>query len=374
MHVLIVGAGIMGLSTARSCLKRGHAVTVFEQGAVPNALGSSVDAHRLIRHPYGAQAGYAAMIDPAFAAWDALWSDLGVRLYHETGTLVLGRSGETWARESAEVLARQGRPVAWLRMDQVRHRFPAIRTDDLDHAFYLPTGGALYADRIVRALAAWVDTHGGTLRAHTMVQAIDRDRPAVTLMDGSVIEGDALVIAAGPWIGRLVGADRAPVTPSRQVIVYAQPAPEHRRFWQRAPMILDIDPEIGFYLVPPVPGTALKFGDHTFSMQGDPDAERTVTEEAAERVYCKAAGRFREFDRYERLHAKACFYTVADHECIQITPLGPDTWVMTGFSGHGFKFGALMGDRMAAAIDGNVPAATMTAWAAGELTPEAARR
>lgn len=371
MHVLIIGAGIMGLSTARSCLKRGHAVTVFEQGSVPNATGSSVDAHRLIRHPYGAQAGYAAMIDPAFAAWDALWADLGTRLYYETGTLVLGRAGESWARESADVLDGQGRAVHWLRMNEVRHRFPVVRTGDLDHAFYLPTGGALYADRIVQALAVWIQHHGGTLHAHTTVRTLDAERARVGLADGTAVAGDVLVVAAGPWTKRLAGPDCAPVTPSRQVVVYAQAPPDHRRFWERAPMILDIDPEIGFYLVPPVPGTTLKFGDHTFSMHGDPDADRTVPNEAAERVYHKAAGRFEDFDRYQQLHAKACFYTVAERERIQITPLSTRSWVMTGFSGHGFKFGALMGERMAEAIDGALDAEALTAWAAGDVVPEA---
>ena len=70
MKTIIVGGGIMGLATAWALAREGHAVELFEQGALPNPLASSVDEHRLIRHPYGDRTGYARMINPAFAAWD----------------------------------------------------------------------------------------------------------------------------------------------------------------------------------------------------------------------------------------------------------------------------------------------------------------
>jgi glycine/D-amino acid oxidase-like deaminating enzyme len=39
---------------------------------------------------------------------------------------------------------------------------------------------------------------------------------------------------------------------------------------------------------------------------------------------------------------------------------------MSGFSGHGFKFGALLGLRLARAIAHHEDAAALSAWAAGE--------
>ena len=40
-------------------------------------------------------------------------------------------------------------------------------------------------------------------------------------------------------------------------------------------------------------------------------------------------------------------------------------WVITGCSGHGFKFGALLGLGVADAVTGARDAAALTAWAAG---------
>ena len=60
MKAIVVGGGIMGLATAWALAREGHAVELFEQGPLPNPLASSMDEHRLIRHPYGDQRGLCA--------------------------------------------------------------------------------------------------------------------------------------------------------------------------------------------------------------------------------------------------------------------------------------------------------------------------
>src|SRR5258708_29243723 len=106
MKALIVGGGIMGLATAWGLARDEHEVDLFEQGALPNPLASSMDEHRLIRHPYGNHLGYARMIDDAYAAWDLLWHDLGQCFYAPTGTPPLTGNGETGAPLSTATLAR----------------------------------------------------------------------------------------------------------------------------------------------------------------------------------------------------------------------------------------------------------------------------
>ncbi|MDM9382749.1 hypothetical protein QUB80_18820 [Chlorogloeopsis sp. ULAP01] len=67
--------GIMAL------YRDGHQVTVYEQGKLPNPLGSWVDQHRLICFPYGRELGYTRMVFDAYWAWKQLWADLGKQLY-----------------------------------------------------------------------------------------------------------------------------------------------------------------------------------------------------------------------------------------------------------------------------------------------------
>ena len=40
--------------------------------------------------------------------------------------------------------------------------------------------------------------------------------------------------------------------------------------------------------------------------------------------------------------------------------------MLAGFCGHGFKFGAVLGEAVAQALSGERPAEALTAWAAGK--------
>ena len=62
--------------------------------------------------------------------------------------------------------------------------------------------------------------------------------------------------------------------------------------------------------------------------------------------------------------ARTCFYSVAEGERFIAEPIGR-AWVLAGFSGHGFKFGAVIGEAVAAALSGRRPAGRADAWAAG---------
>lgn len=121
---LVLGGGIMGLSTAWALARAGHAVTVVDQDAIPNPRGSSTDHHRLIRHAYGAQAGYMRMVDDAFDAWDTLWDDLGETLFVQTGVLAIADAEGGWLAESRAALASDNRPLRLLGARNVPARYP----------------------------------------------------------------------------------------------------------------------------------------------------------------------------------------------------------------------------------------------------------
>jgi sarcosine oxidase subunit beta len=376
---LVLGAGIMGLSAAWALARSGawRSVRVLEQAReVPSPRAASSDHHRLIRHAYGAEEGYMRMVDPAYAAWDLLWEETGEGLHVETGVLALASApGTAWMEASRAALTRLGMPPAGLDRDAVAARFPMLEAADIAEAFHLPRGGVLLAGRICAALARRCRALGVAIETGARVAEADPERGLLRLEDGRTAQADLLVLAAGPWAPRFLPAVQARrIAASRQILVYLEPpAGALREAWARAPMLLDRGTTgVGFYGVPPVAGTPLKIGDHRFSLSGDAEGDpREATAAERDGVLDYARGRLRGLAGYRVLGARACYYDVEPEERFVVEPLGAGgrCWVMSGFSGHGFKFGALLGLALARAAGDPGLAAGLPAWAAGRAPP-----
>lgn len=74
---------------------------------------------------------------------------------------------------------------------------------------------------------------------------------------------------------------------------------------------------------------------------------------------------FRDAGDYKILERKVCYYTVTADERFIVEPIGGAGWVISACSGHGFKLAVLVGDTLARALVGEIPAAAATRYLAG---------
>ena len=368
LRITVVGGGIIGLSAAWALTRRGHEVTLVEQGKIPNTANCSYGRRRLIRHAYGGEVGYSRMVDGACEAWEKLSQDLGQILHTPIGTLILATTdAEEWLHDTIQTLETEGHTPRWLSKGDLRREFPIIDPGQVQVAFHLDTGGMLEAELAIREMVVWLTRAGARILTQTKATTLEPDTATVVLEDGSRVEGDGLIVAAGAWVSNLLPGMARRVTPSRQCYLHLEAPEGLRADWQKAPMILNMDPDRAFFIAPPF-GSAeeIKMVEHRLSLSGHPDDDRTITPEEAKSVFELCAPYLVAPEDYAVKAAHAAYYTVESRKRLIVEPLAPRAWVMTGDSGHGFKFGPLLGEMIADTLDETISPQEIVAWAAGQ--------
>src|SRR5258705_13234912 len=87
MRVLVLGAGVFGLSAARELALRGHSVRLLDPGPLPHPLAASTDISKLVRMDYGSDDDYTRLAAEALPIWREWNRTFGETLFHETGLL-----------------------------------------------------------------------------------------------------------------------------------------------------------------------------------------------------------------------------------------------------------------------------------------------
>jgi sarcosine oxidase/sarcosine oxidase subunit beta len=362
--VLIVGCGIAGLATAWSLVRRGFEVEMFEQGPIPNTKGSSWDEHRITRHAYGEFEGYAYLMPQAFKLWDLMWKDLGVTHYDPTGAVYFIHEETPWYHGTSTSLTKMGIGFRDIPPARAEKRFPMLNLDSVTRIVETDGAGMLFPARIVLDLVVFLTGKGVVFHANHLVSEIDPERGTVTA-NGTTFAGDRVVVAAGAWADRLVPSLRPEGLPSRQAVMFLAPPADYAHAWAEAGVMGDLGEESSCYMLPPRRGTRLKIGDHVFTRRGDADEDRTATDQDVARLTRVLKLVLKDFDRYQVLERKACFYTVTDDEHFIQRAVGARGWLISACSGHGFKLGALTGELAAQALSGERSANEVTTIAAG---------
>jgi sarcosine oxidase len=227
--------------------------------------------------------------------------------------------------------------------------FPSWSARGLAFLLHEPEAGVLRAQRAVRALARQAEAHGATVLRSRAAPA----GPVVRLEDGRTLEGDVVVWACGAWLGPLFG-ELAPVTATRQELFFLDGGPA----WRDPSVPAYIDYDHARYGTRDLDGLGVKAASDHDGPPLDPDAalpDAGAEGEAAVRDYL--ATRFPALARAPLAGAKTCRYELSPdgHFIAAPHPEHPSVWLLGGGSGHGFKHGPAMAERMAAALRGGEP-------------------
>lgn len=347
--VLVVGGGVMGMATGCALAGRGASATVLERYTIGHEWASSHGLTRAIRHEYGPNALYTRMVARSLTLWDELARETGRRLYTESGVLTLGHEADGETLAGYDVMRAEGLPVERLSPEECARRFPQFQARDYGAITWNPRGGMLFASECLAALRDRLLSRGGRVREGVRVTRVESvgARARVQLEGGETLEADRVVVTAGPWAPALLaGLWRAPVRATRQQVCYFAGAAPESFGAERFPVFLASMEYYGF----PLHGPAwLKVASHITGQTVDPengyepdDAEVEGVRAFLRRVIPAAAA-------LELAQVDRCMYDMTPDEdfILDRLPGAERIIVGSGFSGHGFKFGVLIGDLLA---------------------------
>ncbi len=353
---IVVGAGILGLSAAWALGRRGWDVVVLEAaGSAGHGRSGSRGDARIFRLGYPDPL-YVEMALRARSLWQDLERAGGSRLLHATGQVTLGDDAALDAIAAA--LKASGAPAERLSATEAAARFGGIAARS--PVLFEPASGVLAADECLRTLC---ETGRFDLQVGAAACAV-RERPggaAVTTAAGREHAADVALVCAGPRSLALLGETPAvAAAPSLPQVAYFGPA---AGAGSRAPLPVFIEwgddmvyglpvpgggPHAGTYKVSHhTPGTAVDEFDPT-------DPEPFADDPGLLGLLTGAVTRLLPALDPVPVATERCVYDNSADTDFVLDRVG-HVVVGCGTSGHGFKFGPLLGELLAALADGTDP-------------------
>ncbi len=352
---LIIGAGIMGCSTAFQLAQRGLKVAVLEKQNI--GAGSTGRSSAIIRQHYSNELT-ARMALYSLRAFQHMEDQLG----EDCGFTPTGFVGVVAARDQAALKAnvamqqRAGIQTELLSPEALREIMPGMETTDLVAAAYEPEAGYADPHLTVNAYANAARRLGVRIFLDTNVVGVRFAGDKVVGLDTPNEEFDAplVVNCAGPWSARVaqtIGVE-VPINACRtQVALFRRPPGQEASH----PVVIDFIHAIYFRsetghltlagVIDPAEANAVVDPDEYDELH-DSDFVLDVGE--------RLMRRYPVMQLSQSTGGYAALYAITPdwHPIVDEVPAGSGFFICAGFSGHGFKLGPAVGVMVADMLTG----------------------
>lgn len=370
--VIVLGAGVAG-SAAAYKLAATQRVLVLEQFDFLHAQGSSHGGSRIFRHAYE-DTRYVKLAQAADELWQALEHDANDKLLYRTGGLDIGGEAHSEMLEVQAALHQAERPFEVLSPTETARRFPAFRLPENNVAVYQKDAGILAATRCVNALLRVAAARGASLRDNEAVTGLELDQDHVEVRTAKGrYQADKLVITAGPWLGEVIKSLSAALHIEQQQVLYLK-VNQAETFASGMPLFINRDPDATVYGFPLFDRpNAIKVSDHANA------PTITFKERLTELMGERAKETVRNVQTFlpdatgELIHHELCLYTKTpdEHFILDKHPEFANVVIGGGFSGHGFKFGPVLGEILRDLVLEGRSKHDLSLFGLGRLLPEA---
>ncbi|EPQ60293.1 DAO-domain-containing protein [Gloeophyllum trabeum ATCC 11539] len=258
-HILVVGGGTWGLSTAWHLARRGYTnITCIDKFPYPSPDSAGYDLNKMARTEYAGEKFMQTVSREALNEWRS--NPLFRTVFHETGRISVASSPSDYEglREYYHELLQspRARDVRWLDSPEEIHAFAPYLTGPLAQAkaVFNPEGGWVHARKSMELVGGecvhlgvrFITGPSGTAKelifngARTAVLGVRCE-------DGSTYLADRTVLAAGAWSDLLLDMENQLIAKCWTLAHIKLSEPE-RQALKGIPVILD--EEKGFFFEP----------------------------------------------------------------------------------------------------------------------------
>ncbi len=359
MNIAIIGGGIFGVAAALELRSRGHEVTLFERGQIPNPEASSTDVSKVIRRTNYPNSTYIELATRSTAQWQDWHERLSQSIYYRTGQLIVvgDMPPEHTTLAGYEALVRLGRDVSKPTMKEVQKRFPQFTLHDHDTLFFDPWAGYLRSGQAVEDLAQLAREEGVVLREQTTVDAVEETAGQTRLLWGSEsADFDRAVVATGPWVAQLLPQIEAHVRLTRQQMAFFIPKDKANFERGNFPVWAILSPGDLWYGFPFLHEGYVKIAEDSKVEDATVDVSREPTQMFLTQAREFVAERIPGLSEGELVGGRSCLYTnnanMEDEQFVIDWAPGHDRVLIACCGcGHGFKFGGAIGPVIADALE-----------------------
>lgn len=390
MKILVIGGGCFGSSSAVELAARGHSVTLVDRvkdessgAACANRVSAVHDDNKIVRLDYAGDALYTrlswlTMHDSAVCGAVPTWASWPV--FHRTGIVVLEDAPLVVDKAGASFGAESFACLSALNFSAVRpvpvDRLAAFDTTRWADGYLQPDGGWGHPKRAVEDMLRKAEAELGVALVNEHVERLVVDAAhrvvGVVTDAGRSLDGfDHVVVAAGSRTPRLLPHLSGFFTARAMPVVHFRPRPQDEDVLRNMPVWAAGIRQTGFYGFPLHPETGMcKVGWHGQGWDF-PSADVSYDALAALHAIVKDAveQRFRDFLRTTvpalaeavEVKSRLCLYCDSRDSdfVIDRDAAYANLTVVSGGSGHGFKFLPAIGALAANVVEGVAPHAKL---------------
>ena len=350
--IIVVGVGSMGSATCYHLARRGVRVLGLEQFNIPHDSGSHHGESRMIRLAYFEHPNYVPLLKRTYELWREIEAASNTKLLHITGGLYMGPPGSELVDGALQSCQQHDLAHEMLDCDQLRKRFPQFVPPADFNAIYEEEAGFLLPQQAVSVHAEQSLKHGAELHGLEPVKSWSSAQAGVTVQtDREEYHADRIVFASGAWTASLLSDLGVDLKVTRQVMAWFAPQAREPFAMEKFPVwFLETEPGHGHYGFPILPGgLGFKVALHKPATAVDPDAVDRAVQSRDVADLSKFLGQYVPAAAGPLLSACVCLYTSTpdSHFVVDTHPQHDRVTLACGFSGHGFKFSAVVGEVLA---------------------------